>query len=102
MRILKLLLRWLLMLLPLTLLGVQVALFPQLATDYSLYFGLAFPAALIPLVLRSKANTPLYWLLWVVLVGAGFYYTYVFYLLWGVLQMFTEHAAHETAFLNTM
>ncbi|RZJ94890.1 MAG: hypothetical protein EOO60_01985 [Hymenobacter sp.] len=85
------------MLLPLALLSVQVAILPTIATEYSLYFGLAFPATLLPLVFRSKAETPLYWLLWVVLMGASLYYTYLFYIVWGVLQMFSDHAIHEVA-----
>ena len=94
---LKLLLRWLLILLPLLLLGVQVALVPVIATDYSLYFGLALPAALLPVVLRSKAATPLYWLLWVVLVGVGLYFTFFFYIAWGIIQTFSDHAVQEVA-----
>ena len=94
---LKLLLRWLLILLPLILLGVQVALVPTIATEYSLYFGLALPTALLPVVLRSKANTPLYWLLWVALVGAGLFYSYLFFIAWGIIQMFSDHAVQEAA-----
>lgn len=88
MHALKLLLRWLLILLLLALLGVQVALFPDIATDYSLYFGLAFPTTLLPLIFQSKADTPLYWLLWIALVGASLYYTYAFYLAWCILHLF--------------
>lgn len=77
------------MLTPLTLLSWQVIMVPELVTTI-LYFPLALGCTLLPIVFRSKTHNTLYWLLWVVLIGASVYCTYAVFLLRALVEMFSN------------
>jgi hypothetical protein len=60
---------------------------PPLVTTI-LYFPFALGCTLLPLVFRSKTHNILYWLLWVVLIGASIYCTYIVFVLHAFDEMF--------------